>query len=109
MQELEEREEEEGGGAEGDSQEDSSVQPPEVLWGWILAHSPTLASTIGFNSIRWNIIVRLYPFSSLRYVRAPSLVFILVKGKDTAFNNPDRISWLKQFISSQHMHRDMNI
>lgn len=91
------------------SQQDKSVQPLKVLWGWILAHSPMLVNTNGFNYIRWNIIIRLYPSSSLHCVCALSLVFILVKGKDTAVNNPNWHSQLKQHISWQHMHWDINI
>lgn len=41
------------------SQQDSSMQPLEVLWCWILAHSPMLVSISVFNYIRWNIIIRL--------------------------------------------------
>lgn len=61
----------------------------------ILAHSPMLVSTTGFNYIRWNIIVRLYPFSSLYCMRSLGLGFILVKGKDAAFKSPNPNSWLK--------------
>lgn len=86
------------------SQQDNSMKPLEVLWGWILAHSPMLVSTTSFNCIRWNIIIRLYPCFSLHYVCELSLVFILVKGKDAVFNNPNWHSQLKQCISWQHMH-----
>lgn len=101
-----------GGGRrkEGEfSQQSHYIQPLKVLWGWILAHSPMLENTSGFNYIRWNIIIMLYPCSSLHCVGALSLVFILVKGKDTALDNLNWCSQLKQCISWQHKHWDINI